>query len=619
MLENKMFRQLNSLFNTDKTREKTSENPLSGASAEINDENKVSLSLKTATPVAKTLYLVDFENMGPKILDKFDNLDPETESVYFFSAQDVPNIPYGTVAKLFEIKDANPDAIGFYKVPVKSQSVDMHLVSYLGYLIGVHGATCKYIILSNDTDYDNIVKYWKGLEKVDVKRQSRPTPAKKSFETTAPKQSEKPTIKQHSSHAPEQSPKKQTGAPITSPTNTELNNAILKAIANVGYSTQTAGKVASVVCKESKKNNSFANLHSELQKTFPGESVKKLYSAIKPVIEEHRKSSTKENGSTSAEQAEPTPNVSAATTPPNEENQLATTKNSVASAVQPKPIDWNDVIQKAVISAGYGGWIPSKVASIFCKNRKDEKCLQKVHEELQSVFPNHKNLYDVVRLAAAKQFVSQENANPISLSTEQVPAPKMSAFQNQTKQTSIIPSKENITASTLFVVISDKKTALSVPLVKLERASLKYVTPKLARALRSEGYEDVVFDVDKILEDCQSKDDYLNRLRKKLHLLRPFTSLFRIVLPLVWEGSTVNQIADFYGPPRSEMKVRSLEHRVRSILSDNGFDETSITVAVELSKRYFDNTNCHWLLRNSLKQELGAKGKEAYDLLKGLF
>ena len=613
MLENKMFRQLNSLFNTDKTSEKTSENPLSEASTEINDENKVSLSLKTATPVAKTLYLVDFENMGPRILDKFDNLDPETESVYFFSAQDVPNIPYGTVAKLFEIKDANPDAIGFYKVPVKSQSVDMHLVSYLGYLIGIHGATCKYIILSNDTDYDNIVKYWKGLEKVDVKRQSRPTPAKKSFETTAPKQSEKPTIKQHSSHAPEQSPKKQTGAPITSPTNTELNNTILKAIANVGYSTQTAGKVASVVCKESKKNNSFANLHSELQKTFPGESVKKLYSAIKPVIEEHRKSSTKENGSTSAEQADPTPNVSAATTPPNEENQSATTKNSVASAVQPKPIDWNDVIQKAVISAGYKGWVPSKVASIFCKNRKDEKCLQKVHEELQNVFPNHKNLYDVVRSAAARQFVSQENATPIPLSTEPVPAQKTTASQNQVKQVTTAPNKGNNPELESSAPQTGKTAETAVQI------GIKRAPSDLNKTLIDEGYKDVIDDVEKIINDCYGKDDCLNLLREKLRQLRPFSSLFRIVLPIVWEGPTTNQITDFYGPPRTEAKVRSLENRVRSILSDNGFDEEPIAIAVELSKRYFDNTNCHWLLRNSLEQELGAKGKEAYDLLKGLF
>ena len=613
MLENKMFRQLNSLFNTDKTSEKTSENPLSGASTEINDENKVSLSLKTATPVAKTLYLVDFENMGPKILDKFDNLDPETESVYFFSAQDVPNIPYGTVAKLFEIKDANPDAIGFYKVPVKSQSVDMHLVSYLGYLIGIHGATCKYIILSNDTDYDNIVKYWKGLEKVDVKRQSRPTPAKKSFETTAPKQSEKPTIKQHSSHAPEQSPKKQTGAPITSPTNTELNNTILKAIANVGYSTQTAGKVASVVCKESKKNNSFANLHSELQKAFPGESVKKLYSAIKPVIEEHRKSSAKENGSTSAEQAEPTPDVSAATTPPNKENQSATTKNSDASAVQFKPIDWNNVIQKAVISAGYKGWVPSKVASIFCKNRKDEKCLQKVHEELQNVFPNHKNLYDVVRSAAARQFVSQENATPIPLSTEPVPAQKTTASQNQVKQVTTAPNKGNNPALESSAPQTGKTAETAVQI------GIKRAPSDLNKTLIDEGYKDVIDDVEKIINDCYGKDDCLNLLREKLRQLRPFSSLFRIVLPIVWEGPTTNQITDFYGPPRTEAKVRSLENRVRSILSDNGFDEEPIAIAVELSKRYFDNTNCHWLLRNSLKQELGAKGKEAYDLLKGLF
>ena len=36
----------------------------------------------------------------------------------------------------------------------------MHLVSYLGYLLGIHGKDCNYVIISKDKDYDNIVKFW---------------------------------------------------------------------------------------------------------------------------------------------------------------------------------------------------------------------------------------------------------------------------------------------------------------------------------------------------------------------------------------------------------------------------------------------------------------------------
>lgn len=38
----------------------------------------------------------------------------------------------------------------------------MHLVSYLGYLLGVYGKDCSYVIVSGDKDYDNIVKFWKA-------------------------------------------------------------------------------------------------------------------------------------------------------------------------------------------------------------------------------------------------------------------------------------------------------------------------------------------------------------------------------------------------------------------------------------------------------------------------
>ena len=47
-------------------------------------------------------------------------------------------------------------------VPAGKQSLDMHLAAYLGYLLGIHGKECAYVIISKDTDYDNIIKFWKG-------------------------------------------------------------------------------------------------------------------------------------------------------------------------------------------------------------------------------------------------------------------------------------------------------------------------------------------------------------------------------------------------------------------------------------------------------------------------
>ena len=49
----------------------------------------------------------------------------------------------------------------------------MHLVSYLGYLLGIHGKKCTYVIVSNDTDYDNIIKFWKEEGYPNISRKPR--------------------------------------------------------------------------------------------------------------------------------------------------------------------------------------------------------------------------------------------------------------------------------------------------------------------------------------------------------------------------------------------------------------------------------------------------------------
>lgn len=44
----------------------------------------------------------------------------------------------------------------------------MHLVTYLGYLIGIDGPSSNYIIVSKDNDYQNIGKYWKNENNITI-------------------------------------------------------------------------------------------------------------------------------------------------------------------------------------------------------------------------------------------------------------------------------------------------------------------------------------------------------------------------------------------------------------------------------------------------------------------
>ncbi|OUM65063.1 hypothetical protein PIROE2DRAFT_8046 [Piromyces sp. E2] len=102
----------------------------------------------------KSYYLIDFENVGVNGLEGAENLNLN-DYVHLFSTKNAPKVTTSTLATF------NSTNFKVHEVPVKNQSVDMHLVSYLGYLIGINGASSNYIIVSRDKDYLNIIKYWK--------------------------------------------------------------------------------------------------------------------------------------------------------------------------------------------------------------------------------------------------------------------------------------------------------------------------------------------------------------------------------------------------------------------------------------------------------------------------
>lgn len=99
----------------------------------------------------ETFYLIDFENVHNDGIANIESMTKE-EHVHIFSTQNATNIRQD-IFWLKEDRDIKP-----HLVPVRKQSLDMHLVSYLGYLLGVYGKECSYVIISKDKDYDNIVK-----------------------------------------------------------------------------------------------------------------------------------------------------------------------------------------------------------------------------------------------------------------------------------------------------------------------------------------------------------------------------------------------------------------------------------------------------------------------------
>ena len=105
----------------------------------------------------ETYYLVDFENVNEKGLESSDELG-EHDHICIFYTKNTPKISMEVLSKINKAK------LHFYNIPVGKQSLDMSLVTVLGYLIGKNGSNCRYVIVSKDNDYKQSILLLKKLQ-----------------------------------------------------------------------------------------------------------------------------------------------------------------------------------------------------------------------------------------------------------------------------------------------------------------------------------------------------------------------------------------------------------------------------------------------------------------------
>ena len=115
----------------------------------------------------ETFYLVDYENVQKEGLICDNNLT-RNDHVHLFTSKNAPHFNISTLAKF------NNTNLYFHEVPASRQSVDMNLVSFLGYLIAKNEtANCRYIIISKDTDYDNVITFWLKWKHIVIERREK--------------------------------------------------------------------------------------------------------------------------------------------------------------------------------------------------------------------------------------------------------------------------------------------------------------------------------------------------------------------------------------------------------------------------------------------------------------
>lgn len=223
----------------------------------------------------ESYYLIDFENVHNEGITNIENMT-KSDHVHIFSTQNAINIRP-------DIFWLNGD-ITSHLVPVRKQSLDMHLVSFLGYLLGIHGKGCSYLIISKDKDYDNIIKFWKDQGYPNIFRQKSfsgkiiqtAQTANKAIVTTKGKQAQKinSVISPCLSY------------PLSRSDRQQLNLYVQHALTDdYNYTIEVANRVCKYVIAHCNDEHMLNGVHNDIRVDFPS-CYEKLYSDVKKILSE---------------------------------------------------------------------------------------------------------------------------------------------------------------------------------------------------------------------------------------------------------------------------------------------------------------------------------------------
>lgn len=122
----------------------------------------------------RTFYLVDFENIGNPGLTSLTNISDEDELHIFYTKHN-----YKIDLDVLSLLEGK--RIIVHRCLMGDQSLDKCLVSYLGYLICSYSHGVKFVIVSNDRGYDNVVEFWRTYKHTIVRRTEPVNPSTNRF------------------------------------------------------------------------------------------------------------------------------------------------------------------------------------------------------------------------------------------------------------------------------------------------------------------------------------------------------------------------------------------------------------------------------------------------------
>lgn len=315
-------------------------------------------------------YFIDFENVHNAGLKELSGLNAD-DLIYIFYTGNSENITLDNV----DLLNRTRCSYELIKVPAGSQSLDMHLISFAGYTLGVNGKKYTYVVISKDKDYDNIISFWnkrcgvsiKRAETINTKAQGKKQVTEAAQKPTAvpiPAVKENvPTVQ--ASAAKENTPTVQASAakentvavrvPVMSSKIANIPE-ITSVMKNSGYPDDLINKTNTIVAACAGGEMPLSSIHFNLKNET--EKFAELYKLIKPAAQKYIKSLNKGDANVSSSQKSPL----------------------------------NEKVKKVLCDHNFSKTASNKAATIICglSTRKDAK--MQIYRQLVSEYGQEKGL-----------------------------------------------------------------------------------------------------------------------------------------------------------------------------------------------------------------------------------
>lgn len=211
----------------------------------------------------ETFYLIDYENVHGDGLSGCQDLG-NTDHIVIFFTQNAKNID------MSDISNHGSADLDMIEVPAGKQSADMHIGSYLGYLAGKNGKNCSVVIVSKDTDFDNVIKFWKQKTGIGASRteqiKKKPVP-KIQTSTQQPVVANKPVTK------------------VNGTKKTKLKQEVMQAMRSAGYDASVANTVAQIATGLYGDEHMLSEVHNALKDRYTDYLA--VYAVVKPVVSKY--------------------------------------------------------------------------------------------------------------------------------------------------------------------------------------------------------------------------------------------------------------------------------------------------------------------------------------------